>query len=61
MTIWFGSPVPFVLRPRNQCAEQGRQVHSVVGVAYVAGIMDGEMVDEVYCEDLEDEVEFVVR
>jgi len=61
LSIWFGSPVPFVLRPRNQYAEQGKQVHSVVGVAYVAGIMDGEMVDEVYCEDLEDDVEFVVR
>ncbi|KAH6711757.1 heterokaryon incompatibility protein-domain-containing protein [Leptodontidium sp. MPI-SDFR-AT-0119] len=30
-------------------------------VAYVAGVMDGEVVGEVYCEDLEDDVGFVVR
>ncbi|KAI9646929.1 hypothetical protein NHQ30_004929 [Ciborinia camelliae] len=41
--------------------EQQEEISAVVGVAYVSGIMDGEMVDEVYCEDLEDDVMFTIR
>jgi hypothetical protein len=62
LAIWFGSPAPFVLRQASQghCKESER-FYGVLGVAYVSGIMDGEMVDEVYCEDLEDDVVFTVR
>ncbi|KAJ8523080.1 hypothetical protein ONZ45_g415 [Pleurotus djamor] len=52
LVIWFGAPTPFVLRKMGD-------VWIVLGVAYVAGIMDGEMVDEIYCEDLEDDEMFV--
>jgi hypothetical protein len=62
LAIWFGSPAPFVLRPNIQSQdEQKKPVYAVKGVAYVAGIMDGEMVDEIYCEDLEDDVMFTVQ
>ena len=62
LAIWFGSPAPFVLRPIKQShAEENRPIYSVHGIAYVAGIMDGEVVDEVYCEDLEDDVMFTVQ
>lgn len=54
VTIWFGAPVPFVVRPREE-------IYSLVGVAYVAGIMDGGMVDELYCEDLVDSKSFLVQ
>ncbi|KAF7955338.1 uncharacterized protein EAE97_000597 [Botrytis byssoidea] len=37
------------------------EIFAAVTVAYVAGIMDGEIVDEVYCEDLEEDVVFTVR
>ncbi|KAF5374284.1 hypothetical protein D9758_004543 [Tetrapyrgos nigripes] len=53
ITIWFGAPVPFVIRPIElESAE--RDFYNLVGAAYVAGIMDGEMVDDIYCEDLAD-------
>ncbi|TGO90736.1 hypothetical protein BPOR_0053g00270 [Botrytis porri] len=42
-------------------AEDKNEIFVAVTVAYVAGIMDGEIVDEVYCEDLEDDVVFTVR
>jgi Heterokaryon incompatibility protein (HET) len=64
LAIWFGAPVPFVLRQNEDQAQvkrEGEFACSVVGVAYVGGIMDGEIVDEVYCEDLEDDVTFVVQ
>jgi hypothetical protein len=65
LVIWFGAPVPFVLRPYDQTRDgheqQQERIFAVCGVAYVAGIMDGEMVDEVYCEDLEDDVMFTIR
>ena len=72
LAVWFGAPAPFVLRPISESgdehkARQGQgekeveNMYNVCGVAYVAGIMDGELVDEVYCEDLEDDVLFVVR
>lgn len=37
------------------------EIFAAVTVAYIAGIMDGEIVDEVYCEDLEEDVLFTVR
>ncbi|KAH7389105.1 heterokaryon incompatibility protein-domain-containing protein [Cadophora sp. MPI-SDFR-AT-0126] len=72
LAVWFGAPAPFVLRPiqetrnENTAGEENgerksEKVYNVCGVAYVAGIMDGELVDEVYCEDLEDDMMFVVR
>ncbi|KAF8860906.1 HET-domain-containing protein [Acephala macrosclerotiorum] len=62
LAIWFGAPAPFILRPKSQTQdESGDTIYAVCGVAYVAGIMTGEMVDEVYCEDLEDDTLFVVQ
>ena len=62
LAIWFGAPAPFVLRPVSQDQRKESEiVYNVIGVAYVSGIMDGEMVDEVYCEDLEDDVVFIVQ
>jgi hypothetical protein len=64
IAIWFGSPVPFVMRPDARLAQikgAERQTHSLVGASYVGGIMDGEMVDELYCEDLVDSTTFYVR
>ena len=72
LAVWFGAPAPFVLRSVRKSREQEQpkgdkgerkheKIYRVCGVAYVAGIMDGELVDEVYCEDLEDDVMFVVQ
>ncbi|KAK6606934.1 heterokaryon incompatibility protein [Botrytis cinerea] len=41
--------------------EDQSKIFAAVAVAYVAGIMDGEIVDEVYCEDLEEDVVFTIR
>ncbi|CAG8957022.1 hypothetical protein HYFRA_00012502 [Hymenoscyphus fraxineus] len=62
LAIWFGAPAPFILRQYALAQDDHeKQIYSVCGVAYVAGIMEGQMVDEVYCEDLEDDIVFVVR
>lgn len=62
LAIWFGAPAPFVLRPKLQAHDDQRgPIYAVCCVAYVAGIMDGEIVDEVYCEDLEEDSVFVVQ
>ncbi|KAI0834310.1 HET-domain-containing protein [Hypoxylon sp. FL0890] len=64
IAILFASPVPFVLRPRPdtiQVAGAERPTHSLVGASYVSGIMSGEMVDELYCEDLMDSTTFFIR
>ncbi|RYP41999.1 hypothetical protein DL767_000630 [Monosporascus sp. MG133] len=64
IAILFGSPVPFVLRPAAesiQAAGSGRPSHLLVGASYVSGIMNGEMVDELYCEDLMDSTTFFIR
>ncbi|KAF2259874.1 HET-domain-containing protein [Lojkania enalia] len=61
LAIWFGAPAPFVLRPHATDHGEDSAVYSALGIAYMAGIMDGEMVDEVYCEDLEDDITFVVQ
>ncbi|PVH77344.1 HET-domain-containing protein [Cadophora sp. DSE1049] len=72
LAVWFGAPAPFVLRPTRDKEDgdkvkgekgqrKGERAYNACGVAYVAGIMDGELVDEVYCEDFEDDVMFVVQ
>lgn len=65
VVILFGSPVPFVLRPapdtESAKTESGRPIHYLVGAAYVGGIMNGEMVDELYCEDLIDSTTFFLQ
>ena len=60
IVILFGSPSPFVLRPLP--VRQGEQhMYWLIGASYVGGIMDGEMVDELYCEDLMDSTTFLVK
>jgi hypothetical protein len=63
VTIIFGAPTAIVLRPLQSHAVQGevKRVHGLVGAAYVGGIMSGEMVDELYCEDLMDSTTFYIR
>jgi hypothetical protein len=56
VTIWFGATVPFVTRLSTQDPTK----YSLIGAAYVAGIMEGEMVDELYCEDLLDSKRLLV-
>lgn len=51
VTIWFGANVPFITRP---CQGDGAGKCELIGAAYVGGIMEGQMVDELYCEDLMD-------
>lgn len=45
----------------RQGSEEREELFTTIGVAYIAGIMNGEMVDEVYCENLEDDVVFTVQ
>lgn len=63
VVVIFGSPVPFVVRPLRSKSVSGeeRLVYSLVGAAYVGGIMRGEMVDELYCEDLMDSTTFYIQ
>lgn len=62
LAIWLGVPAPFVLRQRLQVqGDQVEKTYAVCGVAYVAGIMDGEVVDEMYCEELEEDIVYVVQ
>lgn len=64
LSLWFGSPVPFVLRATEETALVDgvkREVHSLIGSPYVSGIMGGEMVDELFCEDLIEAVAFYVQ
>lgn len=61
IAIWFGSPVPFVLRAAGVLGAPERRIYSLVGAAYVGGIMDGEMVDQLFCEDLIDSTTFYVQ
>ena len=48
VTIWFGATTPFITRPSSQNPDKC----VLIGAAYVAGIMEGEMVYQLYCEDL---------
>ncbi|KAJ0422199.1 hypothetical protein BJY00DRAFT_280396 [Aspergillus carlsbadensis] len=59
VAILFGSPTPFVLRPLRVEGDYGK-VYALIGGCYTGGIMDGEMVDELYCEDLVDSVPFYI-
>lgn len=64
IAILFGSPVPFVLRPGPLSVEVDgieRSVHWLIGASYVGGIMNGEMVDELYCEDLMDSITLFIQ
>lgn len=64
IAILFGSPIPFVLRPAPgtvPVAGGERPVHYLIGGSYVSGIMAGEMVDELYCEDLMDSTTFFIQ
>lgn len=60
IVIIFGSPSPFVLRPVPVSTNE-QQSYWLVGCSYVGGIMNGEMVDELYCEDLMDSTTFLIR
>jgi hypothetical protein len=60
IAIVFGSPTPFVLRPLPSNPDV-EQPYWLIGASYVGGIMDGEIVDELYCEDLMDSTTFLVR
>jgi hypothetical protein len=60
IAIVFGSPTPFVLRPIPSGADT-EQMYWLIGASYVGGIMNGEMVDELYCEDLMDSTTFIIR
>jgi hypothetical protein len=63
LALWFGSPVPFVLRTTGQPMQVDgvhKGVYSLLGASYVGGIMGGEIVDELYCEDLIDSTAFYV-
>ncbi|KAM5344500.1 hypothetical protein ACJ41O_013036 [Fusarium nematophilum] len=48
VAIFYGLPVPFVLRPQaeEKSQEKGRQMYQLIGEAYVHGIMDGEFFRE---------------
>jgi hypothetical protein len=62
LAIWFGSPVPFVLRALGPEGNQASSnTYALIGAAYVSGIMNGEMVDELYCEDLIDSTTFYIK
>lgn len=58
VVIMFGSPTPFVLR---LILSDDGPVYSLIGACYVGGIMSGEIVDELYCEDLMDSARFLIR
>lgn len=49
VTIWFGSPVPFIVRP---CSSPREDFCTFVGNAYVGGIMGGELVNGLYHRNL---------
>jgi hypothetical protein len=59
LAIVFGSPAPFVLRLIPSSA--GEQAYWLIGTSYVGGIMDGQVVDELYCEDLIDSTTFLIQ
>lgn len=61
--IIFGSPTPFILRPLLPRLVSGQEmpIHALIGASYVGGIMSGEMVDELYCEDLMDSTTFYIQ
>ncbi|CBF81783.1 hypothetical protein AN5504.2 [Aspergillus nidulans FGSC A4] len=58
--VLFGSPIPFILRPLPAGTNGQSQMYALIGASYLSGIMDGEMVDELYCEDLIDSTTFLI-
>jgi hypothetical protein len=60
IAIVFGSPSPFVLRPIPAKRDE-KQAYWLIGNSYVGGIMDGEVVDELYCEDMIDSTTLLIR
>ncbi|KAL4733473.1 heterokaryon incompatibility protein-domain-containing protein [Aspergillus similis] len=58
--VLFGSSVPFILRPLPVETNGQSQLYALIGASYVSGNMDGEMVDELYCEDLIDSTTFFI-
>ncbi|KAL4821935.1 heterokaryon incompatibility protein-domain-containing protein [Aspergillus spinulosporus] len=58
--VLFGSPVPFILRQLPAGSNDQSKIYALIGASYVSGIMDGEMVDELYCEDLIDSTTFLI-
>ncbi|KAF2023362.1 hypothetical protein EK21DRAFT_105355 [Setomelanomma holmii] len=60
IAIIFGSPAAFVLRSITRIEGQ-QQAYSLIGAAYIGGVMDGKMVDELYCKDLMDSTTFFIR
>jgi hypothetical protein len=64
VTVIFGSPSCFILRASQDNeldGGNGLAIYHLVGGAYVGGIMNGEMVDELYCEDLMDSTTFFIQ
>lgn len=57
VTIWFGATIPFIVRHNSDTHGHCK----LVSGAYVGGIMKGEMVDQLYCEDLLDSKTLLVR
>jgi hypothetical protein len=52
VTLWFGSPAPFVVRPTKPSMTDA--CCSLIGPGYVSGIMAGAIVDELYCKGMLD-------
>lgn len=46
VSVLFGGNMPFVLRPRDERADDGTMKYEYVGQAYVHSIMDGEVIEE---------------
>jgi hypothetical protein len=44
--VLFGGSTPFILRPLVQAIDSSNQYYSLVGLAYVNGLMDGEAIGE---------------
>ena len=54
VTFLFGETLPTILRPRGNS-------YSVVGAAYVSGIMNGELTDEMYKTGFVEKTSFIIR
>jgi hypothetical protein len=53
--VWlFGERIPMILRPRGPS-------HSMVGAAYVSGIMNGELIDDLYQNGRVKQSTFLIR
>jgi hypothetical protein len=62
LVVCFDAPVPFILRPLDCDSDAGNGItYIMVGTAYVGGVMNRELVDEVCSKGLEDAVTFVMK